>query len=97
MVKNVLNQHGVQMRIKINVKNKYIEKGVRNSFGRCPIALAITDQCKPIKGIAVEVCGGVFCNDNIMRWQLPRSARRFINKFDTNKVVEPFSFYLQDV
>jgi len=59
---------------------------------KCPVALALQDA-----GLDFIVGSlSVFKEFNIMQpHPLPRSAKRFINKYDHYKPVKPFNFYLQ--
>ena len=76
--------------MKIYVRRKHIKAGTRGSSRKCPIALAFE-----------EVVGEqpLVDNDSLSThdegFALPRSAQRFIKRFDHNKPVKPFAFFLR--
>ena len=75
----------------IEVKQKHIKNGRPSKLGECAIALAISDKlgCNNVMvGLIVARVGENY-------YGLPRSARRFITKFDKNKKdCKPFNFKL---
>jgi hypothetical protein len=75
--------------MKIKVTQKDIDKA---SFGcnTCPISQAIMRQLN-IEYVSTFPCGIMF-NENI--YNSPKSAVRFINRFDNHKLVKPFNFIL---
>lgn len=86
------------MREIIKVKQEHINKGVRLSSDKDPIALAIMDT-----GIFDEVHVGAtmisvkvkYYYDNVL-CLTPRSVLRFIQAFDVGKKVKPFNFLLNN-
>ena len=80
----------------VKVTQEDIDNGVICSGGLCPIALASAREF----GLNTEVnkvrCRvfrkGRFVVDD---YDLPRSARRFITRFDKGKIVKPFNFKLK--
>lgn len=82
-------------RVKISVTQDDINSGVRNACLDCPIALAIK-RAGHIAKVGSEV---VYLPPNVRRafrpTSLPRSAQRFIRRFDQAKPVEPFNFFLE--
>lgn len=75
----------------IQVTQADIDKGVRCSCARCPIALALSRALK----IDVQTDGHIFwfkefLDSNIYR--LPTTVARFVEKFDAKEAVEPLSF-----
>lgn len=79
--------------MKILVTQEHIEKGCRVSSGFCPIALAVS-AATLIDNVGVtrnRIRIGALC------LKTPRSANRFINRFDRWLEVKPFSFTLKEV
>jgi len=82
------------MKIKIKVTKKHIKDG-GGCVINCPIALAAREI-----GLELDVYGeqyaSVWDSDTWKRtyYDLPRSARRFIKRFDSDKKVKPFNFIL---
>lgn len=82
----------------INVTKEHIEKGLRGSAARCPVALAVRETTKNITIIiGVEII--CLVNHSIQHTEvieLPESVIRFIDKFDRGiEGLEPFSFELE--
>lgn len=75
---------------KIQVKQEDIDKGRRNVCFDCPIALALRRE-----GYRDVVVGSAAVRISTTVIELPRSARRFINRFDNRKKVQPFNFILE--
>jgi hypothetical protein len=77
----------------ITVTAEHIAKGVPESCRHCPVALAIKDALPGIELIAVDDTrvhlGGAACDVKI---DLPPAAQHFIEAFDCDDPVEPFSF-----
>ncbi len=73
----------------INVTQKNIEEGEKQSFTSCPIALAIKEQLGDRKDVHVDED---ICAINGKEYYLTIAARKFVNSFDEGKVVKPFSF-----
>lgn len=91
------------MRILINVLAKHIKASRRlekesepfisafKTDNSCPIALAVKDTFTT-DSVTVSETNVVV---NALYYDLPRSAQRFIQKFDENvKPVKPFKFFL---
>ncbi len=81
--------------MKIKVTQKDIENGEPCSVNRCPIALAIRTHINKrvwVRGGSVSVMGGMWA---IHETNLPRSARRFIHRFDNGNKCESFNFMLK--
>lgn len=88
------------VKFKVQVKSKHIREGRYLSDSECPIALAIREQVPTARYIKVgkvrvapTTDGGVCIIQQA--FPLPRSAQRFITRFDefrTNN--KPFSFIL---
>jgi hypothetical protein len=80
----------------IDVTSDDIKNGKVNSCVLCPIALA----CTRAFGCDYFVTGldaQPMCKiDGMRTCGLPRSARRFIQKFDLGHDVWPFRFYLEN-
>jgi hypothetical protein len=84
-------------KIKVQVKKKHIKKGRRCLGDRCPVALALEEAAgKPI-GVSVEdfyisIYRGKNKANIFRETKSPRSAYRFVKKFDNYKPIEPFNF-----
>jgi ribosomal protein L31 len=80
-------------RILIEVTQKDINSGCRRNTMRCPVAKALK------RYVRVPLVGSshIFFNTENTRqiMDTPRSVMRFIKKFDANKPVKPFKFYLR--
>jgi hypothetical protein len=88
--------------MRINVAQKDIDDGVRESCAACPVALAIRRKIRQ-GGIAVAdrymVVSGVQVTSShtligTSSYSNPPEARAFIVAFDSGETVEPFSFDL---
>jgi hypothetical protein len=78
-------------RILIQVRLRHIYNGSRTNCIACPISLAVKEAMAMnayTTGSMIE-CGAI-------KFKLPRSAYRFIQKYDRNGAafVKPFNFYL---
>ncbi len=84
--------------MKVTVTNKDIAYGCKSNESNCPIARAVNKALGiPITYGAVEV--GIW-DIHIMgagSFKTSRSAKRFIQKFDSGKKVKPFTFILRDM
>lgn len=83
--------------MKIQVTKEHIEKGREQSCRRCPIALALAEQLN---------CGVMVNNSHVEIYKsrsvipselkelvlLPKTARRFVARFDNGVSVKPFEF-----
>lgn len=81
------------MRELIKVTTNCIKDGIPKSGTCCPIALAI-DEAFPNKYLCENVLYKTAEFKQGIRVDLPRSAQRFIKRFDADKSVKPFNFYL---
>ena len=80
--------------MKITVTKSDIKNG-KSNYNTCPVALAIRRKTKA-DAIVYRTCVQCYGNDTF--WQcppLPVIATRFIDRFDSNKKVKPFSFNLK--
>ena len=71
----------------VKVAERHIKCGTPEDGGRCPIALAlrgITKDYVVVEYRHVEIGGKITA--------LPKSARKFIHKFDGSNKVKPFNF-----
>lgn len=87
-------------KVKIYLNEKDIEYGMPWSGGACPVARAIVRHFEEIGHqipIQISVTNDVFINYGFSRSliNLPRSARRFISRFDQRKPVKPFNFLME--
>lgn len=86
-------------KILVKVEQKHINLGLRGNCSSCPIALAIKEinQSKFVS-IGYKDASIYFLErDDTYTFDLPRAARRFINRFDKDVYVKakPFNFYLK--
>lgn len=86
--------------IKIDVTTKHIKTGQPENESWCPIALAIREKLSidPSDDGAVEVDGyeiKVEADNAIGRMRTPARASTFVENFDDNQTVKPFSFILK--
>ncbi len=78
---------------KVTVKQKHIKIGTKGSTSYCPIAYSLKEKFKSEY---------VFVNEEEIwidgqEYKTPRSAQRFISKFDNHKnSVKPFNFILKE-
>lgn len=87
----------------IKVEQKHINKGKRGKCRFCPIALALKDRGLTHIFVDADTVSFIRTVKHEGSWyteiagcDLPRSARRFIKKFDKEgkNAVKPFNFYL---
>lgn len=77
--------------MKIKVTEKHIKSGARGKMTYCPIALALSESgWRTPYVLPTEARKGKYGKIH----QLPRSAQRFISRFDSSKPVKPFNFVL---
>ena len=86
------------MKVKISVTAEDIKLGVRCSILSCPIARAVKRKHPGFKtNKDLFVCVGKFeftCYKEAKQkcFKLSKTAQTFINRFDSNQNVKPFSF-----
>ncbi len=73
----------------VKVEQRHIDKGVIQSDS-CPIALALRGYVRPSCSIDVNADGTARISGKIT--SMPKSARRFVEKFDDSVKVKPFNF-----
>lgn len=78
--------------MKIEVKQEHIEKGQKGSPFLCPIAWAIREQTD-LKSFGVTPEYIRIKHKYI--WNIPKKVSVFIQKFDNDEQVKPFSFNLK--
>lgn len=78
--------------MKVTVTQNHITDGKPGMFGSCPIALAIKDIATGY--VSVSTHSAVY--DSHV-WSLPVEAQDFVNAFDNNWPVQPFSFDLEEM
>lgn len=87
--------------MRVEVKARHIENGVRWSPQSCPIALAIKEQSKIPHATYVLVGpheAAVYVgNYQTGQYKLSKHAQRFIQEFDDGWVVAPATFYLEEI
>jgi hypothetical protein len=80
------------MKLRVEVKTKHIKKGKPQSIHSCPIALAFKDLGEKdivVAGSYIRLQDGGYMID------LPRSANRFVRRFDKGQAVESFNFVVE--
>jgi hypothetical protein len=80
---------------KIYVTKDHIKEGGQLSMYFCPIALAMDSAGLDAEVTEKTVGIRPITNKNRRRVNLPRSAQRFIRRFDTGMRVEPFNFVIK--
>lgn len=78
--------------LKIKVTGEDIEKGRPRNGERCPIARAAKRVLKKVSSVSEHNIIFHHTTDNAGDCQLPRAANRFVNRFDDDKTVKPFTF-----
>lgn len=86
------------MKTLIRVKQEHIAEAKRRMLStqgfskskNCPIALALKEH---FKSDEITVGKTSFIVNSYAAKDLPRSCRRFIARFDNNRLVEPFNFF----
>jgi len=78
----------------INVTAEHIANGVRGSGWGCAVALAIKDAFPGCEDVNVSEAAACICYEDVEpAWvDLPASAADFIEAFDNEWDVEPFTF-----
>lgn len=83
---------------KITVNKTNIKKGKPCSAGGCPIALAVgrefPGKVVSVSDDVIEVFEPFKYGATAVFYHTPRSAQRFIKRFDNGQPVEPFTFAL---
>lgn len=86
--------------MKITVTQKDIDKGLKSTCYYCPIALAFKRKIKseiPC-GVAVNAKNvHHFHGKSWERYNLPKEAKKFIQKFDNDQPVKPFTFEIKKI
>lgn len=81
------------MKVKIEISKFDIKKGKIGQVSSCPIALAIKRKLKATD-LYVGDCANFRYKGTEYWADLPDKAHNFINRFDHNLKVKPFSFIL---
>lgn len=81
----------------IEVKKKHIKNGVPRRTNMCPVSLAIKDEINCYEAyVDDKLCVSDFKYQKTY-FHVPRSVERFIQKFDSEKSVKPFKFWLNPI
>ena len=78
--------------VRIDVTQEDIEHGCKRDDVKCPIALAL--RRVGYKHISVSSYIAWMENDRHTLRQTPPDAAKFIEDFDNNREVKPFSFWM---
>ncbi len=81
-------------KVRINVTQRDIERGIRFTSYTCPIARAARRHPE-LKGCAVSPDSLAFDNSGWVWTPLPEKACEFVDSFDGGRPVKPFSFTLE--
>jgi hypothetical protein len=76
--------------MKIYVRRRHIKAGVPGKITLCPIALAFEELTGERPFVDPDCI-----NTRTEGYLLPRSAQRFIVRFDAKKPVKPFAFTIR--
>jgi len=79
------------MKLKVNVTRDDIKRGVRENIHLCPIARAL--RRLGFSKISVDQ-NGIEIRNKV--FDIPPKASRFINDFDFEELVKPFSFVMRE-
>ncbi len=87
--------------IKVQVRAKHKEHGVRKRCNQCPVALAVLDALKgtPREGASVNVStyigvGATYLQPWNISYKISMKVQKAIHQYDTFGEMEPFSFYM---
>ena len=83
----------MNIRVNLNIKQEYIDKGIIASLDRCPIGLSLEDL-----GYSPIVCGNVIQiskDGKVYECIVTKSVNKFICTFDDGLDVNPTKFRLQ--
>lgn len=82
--------------LEVTVTQTHIDRGDRGKCGTCPVALALKSHYAEV---SVSSCHAYTRTDRNADWtvtRLPHDACRFIQNFDADRAVLPFTFTLGD-
>jgi hypothetical protein len=82
------------MRIKINVTQEHIDKGIRGNTKYCPIARAVKQEGFTDVDVDGETVDWADKCGNYFSVTLPPIAEQFVHDFDDKMEVKPISFTL---
>lgn len=85
------------MLTKVEVTQEDIDNGKMKSCDFCPVALAVNRVIRPQRDAQVYACIVIIRHEEGQRGgfpSLPLAAQEFIENFDDERDVEPFSFAL---
>ena len=86
--------------MKIEVTQKDIDKGLKSTCYYCPIALAFKRKIKSEIALGVAVNAKNvhhFHEKSWHRYDLPKEAKKFIQRFDSDQPVKPFTFEIKKI
>jgi hypothetical protein len=102
-----------KIKVLILVTQDDIDKGEAMDCSRCPVALALQRTLGCPSTVSGEALGwgkvrperkfrlgvGAYSNpyDRVHHARIPRSVKRFVNRFDAGKPVKPFRFWLKEI
>ena len=85
------------MIITIKVTQEHINKGIKNICNKCPVALALNEYFNiSSASVSHNYLSVVMKNWIARRWSTPETVSKFIKNFDTDNVVTPFEFNINE-
>ena len=85
------------MKIKVKVTKTDIKRGIRESPTSCPVARAIDRAAGRPCALVGHTEINIVCSDAFgrQRIEIPNSVKKWIHRFDLDKVCLPFNFMLE--
>ena len=83
--------------MRIQVKNSHIRSGLSFDGEKCPVALAMREALPQFPHLAVgKTTWREYSLWNAPKHELPDIVCQFIQQYDNNLVVQPFSFDIEE-
>jgi hypothetical protein len=83
--------------ITIHVTQEDIDKGIRGDCKRCPVARAIERELPSASDINVDGCTVSFWHDGEYCRYAINEVEDFIELYDNDRIVEPFTFVIDNI
>ncbi len=82
--------------MRVTVKQKHINEGIKGDSCRCPLARALVEKC-PDKIVSVLYAHAYLRlpEETESPWLLSHRAQKFVVDFDDGKAVKPATFILK--
>lgn len=78
--------------VRIEVKQRHIQDGVKGECFMCPVALAVTEITHCMTRVGTEFIK--VYDEPFQKFEMPAEVAKFIEEFDDGDSVQPFSFDL---